>query len=145
MNEQLPHKPTVVNYGYSAYQAAAFSISYYPDGDVHTYGEQAEYRREGRDAAGYATDDIISIWVDSFPKGSPSFAASVSCPALPSRTNPDAASCDRVLFCAFFKNGVMVHDPFTLEGLVLPVYICIYFDGPTDKVEIVEAPFKLCL
>ena len=50
----------------------------------------------------------------------------------------DAASCDHVPFCAFFKNGVMVHDPFTLEGLVSPIYICVYFDNPPDMVEIVE-------
>jgi len=129
--------------------AKYLAISYYPDGDVHTYGSHAKYRSEGLDAARYATGDIISVWVDSFPKGSPPFSASVSCPAPTSRTNPNAASSDHTPFCAFFKNGSLVHDPFTLEGLlVMPVFICVYFDGRTstlEKVEIVEAPCMLSL
>ena len=44
-----------------------------------------------------------------------------------------------------------MHVPFALEGLVSPVFICVNFDGslnaaPTvEKVEVVEAPFKLSL
>ena len=124
-------------------------ISYYPDGDLHTYAYAADNQYAGRAAASYTTGDIISIWVDSFPKGSPPFSASVSCPAPTSRTNPNAASSDHTPFCAFFKNGSLVHDPFTLEGLlVMPVFICVYFDGRTstlEKVEIVEAPCMLSL
>jgi len=45
----------------------------------------------------------------------------------------------------FVHSSRMVHDPFTLEGLVSPGYICVYFDRPTEKVEIVQALFKLSL
>ena len=80
-------------------------VSYYRVGDVHTFGSQANYRSEGLDAANCDTGDIVSVWVDSFPKGSPPFSVSVSCPAPTSRLNPNAASCDRIPFCALFKNG----------------------------------------
>ena len=80
-------------------------VSYYRVGSIHTFGSQANYRSERLDAARYATGDIVSVWVDSFPKGSPPFSVSVSCPAPTSRLNPNAASCDRIPFCALFKNG----------------------------------------
>ena len=152
VSEKRPRDEPQGNSDLTNFQSGSFAISYYPDGDVHNYGTHAQYRSEGLDAARYVTGDIISIWVDSFPKGSSSpFSAAVSCPAPTSRVNLDAASSDRILFCAFFKNGSLVHDPFTLAGLVLPVFICVYFDGSlngapaAERVEIVEAPFKLSL
>jgi len=146
VNDKLPHGYTEGENSLSL-PTNSLPVSYYSDGAVHAYGWHYSYdwdlRVARQETATYTTDDIISIWVDSFPKGSPPFSDSVSCPAPKKRTNPDEDSCDHTPFCAFFKNGTLVHDPFTLEGLVMPVFICVNFYGTTEKVEIVEAPFML--
>jgi hypothetical protein len=125
------------------YADYAYALSYYPDGDIHTYGYHARYRSETIDPARFKSDDIISVKVGAYGKLTPCpfkrvILAAPTYDKYPSVHTPIVAEKD-VPYCIFYKNGKVMHDPFILPETTWPLYIGVYFTKRDEVVQIVDA------